>query len=114
VSFEPLAFVAVTTTWSTSPTSALRTPYAFPFAPETSVHPDPAARHRCHWYANERTPPVQVPGSAVSSSPTCTVPEMLGLPVFTGPFLDETRSVVVEVADDCPSAFDAVTTTRKV
>jgi hypothetical protein len=73
-----------------------------------------AESQRCHWYANERTPPVHVPGDAVSSSPTWAVPETLGFTEFTGSFRDETRSVGFEPAVDWPSAFDAVTITRSV
>src|SRR5262249_39099058 len=113
-SVVPLAFEAVTTTWSTLPTSAARTPDVFPVAPETSVQPVPPGRQRCHWKANDLTPPVHVPGSAVSSSPTCAVPEMLGFAVFTGSAFDEIISVVFDSAVDWPSALEAVTTTRSV
>src|SRR5262249_51916657 len=74
----------------------------------------PPTSQRCHWNANERAPPVHVPGDAVSSSPTCAVPVMLGFAVFTGSFRDETRSVGFEPAVDWPSALDAVTITRSV
>src|SRR5919197_552947 len=68
---SPLAFVAVTETRSLWPTSAARTPYVRPVAPFTSTQPVPPVLQRFHWNANERAPPVHVPGSAVSSSPTC-------------------------------------------
>jgi hypothetical protein len=42
------------------------------------------------------------------------VPEMVGFALFTGASPPETTSVVAEVAEAWPSAFDAVTTTRSL
>jgi hypothetical protein len=55
-----------------------------------------------------------VPVEADSSSPTFAVPEIAGGAVFAGALDDDTTWLVFELADDCPSAFDAVTETRTV
>src|SRR5579862_1118486 len=83
-----------------------------PVAPPMSKQPLPAELQRCHWYVKRRGPPVQVPGSAVSDSPIFAVPETVGGAVFTGAPEDATACVGRELAVVCPSAFDAVTTTR--
>jgi hypothetical protein len=70
--------------------------------------------HRCHWYENEVGLPVHVPSFAVSDSPTCGVPEIVGRAVFRGPSADVTTAVGSERADAAPSALTAVTRTRIV
>ena len=45
----PAALVAVTTTRSVRPTSALLTAYVEPVAPETAAQLAPLVLHRCHW-----------------------------------------------------------------
>src|SRR4051794_18131877 len=110
----PERFVAVTTTRSVLPTSAERTPYDFAVASGTDTQAAPCASQRCHWYENERTPPVQVPVVASSSSPTFGVPEMPGAAVLVGPPFEETTSETFDVAELEPSAFVAVTCTRSV
>src|SRR5688572_20640643 len=70
--------------------------------------------HRCHWKANEVGAPLHVPSSAVSSSPTRAVPEIVGRDVFRGAPPPVTRAVASERALAAPSAFTAVTRTRIV
>ena len=65
-----------------------------------STQPVPALSQRCHWKVNEVAPPVHVPASAVSSSPTSALPETAGLVLTTGASPPETTSVAAEVADD--------------
>lgn len=110
----PARFFAVTTTRSVLPTSAPRTPYVLPVAPLTSEQLAPASLQRCHWYENERTPPAHVPWLAVSSSPGSSFPVTAGAAVFLGGVFAEMTSVVFELADVCPSEFEAVTITRTV
>ena len=65
-----------------------------------STQPLPALSQRCHWNVNDVAPPVQVPASAVSSSPTSALPVTAGLVLTTGASPPETTSVAAEVADD--------------
>jgi hypothetical protein len=85
-----------------------------PFAPGTSEQFAPASSHRCHWNANERTPPVHVPVFAVSSLPTTGEPVIVGRAVFRGGWFEEMTSVGAELAVAEPSAFEAVTNERMV
>jgi hypothetical protein len=78
------------------------------------VRSAPAESQRRHWKANDRTPPTHVPALADNSSPTCGVPVIVGGAVFLGAALPVTTSVGAEFAEVCPSAFDALTMTRKV
>src|SRR5581483_6377475 len=73
-----------------------------------------SAAQRCHCRWNDDGVGVQVPSLTDSVSPTTADPEIVGLTVFVGPFLDATTSLASEVADALPSAFVAVTTTRTV
>src|SRR6266508_847397 len=109
---EPASLVATTTTRSRCCSSAARMPYVLPVAPATSPQLAPFVSQRCHWYANRFGAPAHVPLSAVSSSPTRAVPEMVGRAVFFGPELEETTAVGSDVALADPSALLAVTTTR--
>ena len=94
----PLELRAVTSTRTRKPTSATRTPYDFPVAPGTLPHTIASMSHRCHWYANEVGLPVHVPSLAVSDSPTCGVPEIVGRAVLRGPSADVTTAVGSERA----------------
>jgi hypothetical protein len=70
---------------------------------------------RCHWNENEVGLPVQVPSFAVNSSPTRAVPVIVGREVFvSGAAFEPTTSLGSERAFISPSAFIAVTRTRKV
>ena len=109
---EPALFVALTETRSRCCTSVVRTPYTLPVAPTTSTQLVTAASHRCHWYENVSGSPVQVPGSAVSSSPTRATPDTVGRAVFFGAELDWTTAVGSEIAVAAPSGLIAVTTVR--
>src|ERR687891_322243 len=96
----PLALRAVTSTRTRNPTSAARTPYDLPVAPGTSPHTIASRSQRCHWNAKHVGLPVHVPSFAVSDSPTC------GSPVIVG------RAVGFEAANVDPSAFVALTRKR--
>ena len=56
--------------------------------------------------------PVQVPGSAVSVSPTCSSPEIVGATVLAGGAGTTALGALVEVS--LPASFVAVTTTTTV
>ena len=73
----------------------------------------PKKSQRCHWYSMVSGPvPVQVPGSAVSTSPTSSVPEMVGATVLAGGA--GRRALGALVAVSVPAAFVPVTTTTTV
>jgi hypothetical protein len=57
---------------------------------------------------------LQLPFETRSDSPTTGEPLSTGLTVFDGPSAEPMTSVGADVADDLPSAFVAVTTTRSV
>lgn len=58
--------------------------------------------------------PLQLPLSVVSVEPTWTVPVMVGGSVFDGAEASVITAVGAEVASAGPSAFSAVTVTRRV
>src|ERR671911_2556957 len=80
----PLALRAVTWTRTRKPTSAARTPYDLPVAPATLPHTIASRSQRCHWNENEVGFPLQVPSLAVSVSPTCGSPVIVGRAVLFG------------------------------
>src|ERR687891_1166069 len=112
----PLALRAVTSTRTRNPTSAARTPYDLPVAPGTSPHTIASRSQRCHWNAKDVGLPVHVPSFAVSDSPTCGSPVIVGRAVFVGvgplPGAGWTRAVGFEAANVDPSAFVALTRKR--
>src|SRR5215217_7225072 len=109
----PNRFEAVISTLSSWPTSAERTPYVCPVAPEMSTQSFPPALHRCHWYENV-VAPVHVPLSEDSVSPTSAAPSTVGRPVFFGAAAGATTPVPFESFVVLPSSFVAVTRTRSV
>jgi hypothetical protein len=71
--------VAVVTTLSECPTSALATLYVSYVAPEIAAQLTPAASQRLHVYENRSGfPPSQAPGTAASSWPACGGPTTVG------------------------------------
>jgi hypothetical protein len=77
------------------------------------VHAPPLASQRDHAYANVMPLPVHVPGFAVSVWPTTVDSTIVGGCVFGGPACPLTTSVAFEATVAAPSAFDAVTRTRR-
>src|SRR3954453_3610633 len=78
---DPTRFFAVTWTRIVLSLSPERTPYVLPVAPVMSLQPAPFLSQSCHWYVNVDGPSAQRPGSAVSVSPTCGLPEIDGFVV---------------------------------
>jgi hypothetical protein len=77
-----------------------------------STQPVPSAAQRRHWYVKSIGPvPVQVPGAAVSTSSSATVPEIVGSAVLTGAAA-LTVAVGADGAERRPASLTAVTTTR--
>ena len=85
-------------------------------APVTTEQLFPSWSQRFHAYAKPVGELLHVPFEAVSVEPTATVPEIDGSAVFTGALAAgaETTVVGAEVAGADPSAFVAVTVTRRV
>jgi hypothetical protein len=112
----PNEFDAVTRTRRVLPTSAVRTPYDSLVAPVTATHSAPAASQRSHWYVNRvGTPPVYLPGSAASASPTAAVPRTCGGVVFCGAAAALTTALGFELTGPAvPAALRAVTRTISV
>jgi hypothetical protein len=90
--------------------------YVLPVAPAMSAQLAPAALHRDHWYVSViGVAPVHVPSLAVRTPPCVSVPLTVGGVAFEGGEADAvTVTVWVEVADDDPPPFVAVTTARNV
>ena len=71
----------------------------------------PSASQRCHWYSKSiGAVPSQVPVSAVSVSPSSTVPVMTGTTVSSGA-AGSTAGVAGETTVAVPPSLTAVTTT---
>src|SRR5262245_23932508 len=108
----PYGFRAVTWTRSVCPRSSVPSWCACPVA--MSLQLPPEASQRRQRYENEIGPaPVHVPDVAITVSPCFADPWITGSAVFTGAPL-ETTALGPETAFAEPSAFVAVTETRRV
>ena len=85
-----------------------------PSAPESAEHAEPDPSQRCHAYAYDVGEPLQVPVVALSTRPSCAVPDTTGADTLTGAAAGITVAVATEDALADPPAFDAVTKTRTV
>ena len=81
--FAPPLFDAVTSTWRESPRSSVVMTYLAPVAPSI-VRQTPSGSQRCQAKVNVASGSVQLPGSAVSCSPTTASPETVGAPRSAG------------------------------
>src|SRR5262245_40030417 len=110
----PPALLALTRTRMVEPTSSWSSVYVLSssLASGTQLEPDPS--QRCHSYANEVGEPLQVPVLALSTWPSCAVPDTTGGDTFAGGAAGTTTPVAADTALAEPPAFDAVTTTRTV
>ena len=110
---EPAVFVAVSTTLSVWPTSALVTVYVLLVAPEIATQFAPFESHCCHWYVCVAGEPENVPSCSVSTWPIRAVPVIVGSAVLTGGVtIPATTPVGPEVAGTDPPPFVAVILTR--
>ena len=116
---DPSAFRAVTRTRSRRPTSAATSWYACTVAPPIAAQSvpcgfPPLAGHRTHWYENEVGLFDHWPGVAVSVEPERAVPTIVGSATRTGGCdAAVTAAVALDAATAEPSAFEAVTRTRR-
>src|SRR2546423_1508353 len=115
---EPCVLRAVTRTRSVVAWSAVVSTYVLPFAPPIEAQLPPLPSHRRHWNANViGCAPAHEPGFAVSVWFTAALPEIDGGDVFAGlpaAAADSTvPTVALDVAVALPSAFAAVTRTRR-
>ena len=108
----PPSFRAATATRSERPTSAEVAAYVRAVAPAVLAQLPPFPSQRCHWYANDiGCVPSQLPGLAVSTSPSRGVPEIEGGAVLRGATAARWIVPVFAEAFVAPSRLRAVTTT---
>jgi hypothetical protein len=111
---EPALLLALTVTRSVAPASTWLSLYVFATAPLIAAQRLPVSSQRLQATAYPAGLPSHDPFTAVRIDPTCGVPVIVGARVIAGAAAAETIAVGADVEDADPSAFVAVTVTRRV